>query len=77
LQVATVIARSPAATVGFLRGDVIRTISGKTVTTWEQVQQIVRQSGFGKKLQVEIIRNGQALSLSVSTGKATVQYYPE
>jgi S1-C subfamily serine protease len=75
--VVKVVPRSPAATVGFLRGDVIRTISGKTVTTSEQVKQIVRQSSFGDQLQVEISRNGEVLSLSVSTGKATVQYYPE
>ncbi|HSN05342.1 MAG TPA: RIP metalloprotease RseP [Nitrospira sp.] len=63
----------PAATAGFLAGDRVVAIEGQPIYTWLQMTTIVRDNP-AKALQVDILRNGQRIHLSVtpSAEKATV-----
>ncbi|MGA6826036.1 RIP metalloprotease RseP [Nitrospira sp. NS4] len=63
----------PAATAGFLAGDRVVAIEGQPIYTWLQMTTIVRDNP-AKALQVDILRNGQRVHLSVtpSAEKATV-----
>lgn len=63
----------PASTAGFLAGDRVIGIDGQTIYTWLQMTTIVRDSP-GKLLHVDVLRNGQRISLTVtpSAEKTTV-----
>lgn len=63
----------PAATAGFQAGDRVVAIEGQPIYTWLQMTTIVRDNP-AKPLQMEILRNGQRIPLSVtpSAEKATV-----
>jgi Do/DeqQ family serine protease len=59
---------SPAAKGGLRAGDVIRKINGQSVTTADQVQQIVESSSIGNSLQIEVSRGGRSTTVSVQPG---------
>ncbi len=69
ILIVRVFSGSPADDVGLLVGDVIHKISGKTVTTPQQVQQIIRDSEVGEKQQFQISRNGTSLYFTVSSAE--------
>jgi S1-C subfamily serine protease len=66
--VVKVIPRSPAAKSGFQPGDVISQVGNLGVTTSLQVQEEVDSSEIGAELEVKIMRNGQAKTLTVKPG---------
>ncbi|BAU42611.1 Putative serine protease HtrA [Leptolyngbya sp. O-77] len=57
---------SPAARAGVRAGDVITKVGQQPVTASEQVQQVVENSRIGSPLPVEVRRNGQTISLSIT-----------
>jgi S1-C subfamily serine protease len=59
-------ANSPAARAGLRPGDVILAFAGQPIQTAETVQKIVQDSTIGQPLEMEIDRQGQRLTLSVS-----------
>lgn len=63
----------PAATAGFQAGDRVVAIEREPIYTWLQMTTIVRDSP-AKPLQVDVLRNGQRIRLSVtpSSEKATI-----
>ena len=63
--VVQVMPNSPAMVAGLRRGDVIVTIDGKSVTTADQLQDIVAESSIGRELRLKIQRGGQIKQLSV------------
>ncbi|ARV57563.1 serine protease [Nostocales cyanobacterium HT-58-2] len=60
---------SPAAAAGLRRGDVITQVDGKTITTAEQLQDLVEQSRVNQSLQFTIQRGEQTQQLSVKPGE--------
>ncbi len=62
-----VIPNSPAEAAGLRRGDVVIAIDEKSVTTANQVQRIVEDSGVDRVLQIKVQRGTQATNLSVRT----------
>lgn len=63
-----VVPNSPAARSGLRAGDVIKRIDGRVVTDANQVQRAVEASSIGGRLQVELRRNGQLMTVSVQPG---------
>ncbi|WGV25207.1 HhoA/HhoB/HtrA family serine endopeptidase [Halotia branconii] len=64
-----VVPNSPAATAGVRRGDVIVQVDGKSITSAEQLQNVVEDSRLGQVLQVKVQRGSQTQSLSVRTAE--------
>lgn len=67
--VVQVIPDSPAAIAGIRRGDVVVEIDGKSVTTADQLQRVVENSGVEKLLQIKVRRGNKADTLAVRTGE--------
>jgi S1-C subfamily serine protease len=65
LLIARVIPGSPAATAGLRVGDVIQKINNQSVTTADEILQILDKNGVGSNLQMEVLRNGQTLQFTI------------
>ncbi|MDX2244210.1 MAG: HhoA/HhoB/HtrA family serine endopeptidase [Leptolyngbyaceae cyanobacterium bins.302] len=63
-----VMRNSPASQAGLQMGDVIQRINGQAVATADQVQQAVEKTNVGNTMQVDITRNGRAMTKSVRVG---------
>ncbi|MCL2931115.1 MAG: trypsin-like peptidase domain-containing protein [Trichodesmium sp. MAG_R03] len=63
-----VVPNSPADQSGLQPGDIIEKIDNQTITSSENVQQIVQKKTVGSLLELEINRNGQNLNFQVRTG---------
>ncbi len=67
--VASVTEGSPAAKAGVLPGDVIIGFDGREVANMRGLPRIVAETPIGKKVAVEVIRQGQKKSLNVEIGR--------
>jgi serine protease Do len=67
--VASVIEDSPAAKGGIKSGDVILEFDGKTVVEMRSLPRIVAETEVGKPVDVEVWREGDDTTLSVSVGE--------
>ena len=63
--VTSVTQSSPAAKAGLQAGDRVVSIQGQTIHTWSQMTGIVKESP-NRQLQVDVLREGQRISLSVT-----------
>lgn len=64
-RVDTVTPQSAAAEAGFLPGDIVRAINGTPIETFSDIQRVVAVSA-GEELQVEIERDGTAMTLTAT-----------
>ncbi|MBG1265979.1 HhoA/HhoB/HtrA family serine endopeptidase [Nostoc sp. WHI] len=64
-----VVANSPAASAGVRRGDVIVQIDGKSITSAEQLQNVVEDSRLGQVLKLKVQRGNETQQLSVRTSE--------
>jgi regulator of sigma E protease len=62
--IGTVEQDSPAAKAGMVKGDLIESIDGTPITSWEEMAEIISGSN-GKRLLVSVIREGAALKLDI------------
>ncbi|NEQ24754.1 MAG: trypsin-like serine protease [Microcoleus sp. SIO2G3] len=67
--VVQVLPNTAAASGGLRRGDVIVEIEGKPITTAEQLQRTVENSGVNQVIQIKVRRGNQTNTLSVRTGE--------
>ncbi|BAY86575.1 peptidase S1 and S6 chymotrypsin/Hap [Calothrix parasitica NIES-267] len=67
ILVGRVVPNSPAAKAGIRIGDVITAIDGKSITTGEQLLNIVENSGVGQNLQLKVRRGTRTQQLSLRT----------
>ncbi|MEM9218006.1 MAG: HhoA/HhoB/HtrA family serine endopeptidase [Cyanobacteria bacterium P01_F01_bin.150] len=67
--VAGVLPESPAALGGLRRGDVIVKIDNTTITTADQVQEMVEESNIGQALQFSVRRGDRTQRLTVRPGE--------
>lgn len=63
-----VLPNTPAAAAGLSQEDIIIKIDGQSVTTVDQLQQMVEESGIGQRLQLKVRRGNQTVTLSVEIG---------
>lgn len=68
-----VMRNSPAAQAGLQLGDVIQKINGQAITSADQVQQAVDKTSVGGTMQIDVARNGRAMSKSVRLGTFPAQ----
>ncbi len=68
-----VVPQSPAAIAGIRAGDVIIKMDSTPVVSADLVQQFVETKAVGDRLQVEIRRNGQGLTIPVLAGDFPTQ----
>ena len=66
--VAGVTPDSPAAQGGVEPGDVILKFDGKDVTTMRGLPKLVAQAQIGKAVEVEVLRQGQKKTLTITVG---------
>lgn len=66
--VAGVTPDSPAAKGGVEAGDVILKFDGKDVTTMRGLPKLVAQAPIGKAVEVEVLRQGQKKTITVTVG---------
>ncbi|MCT7962734.1 trypsin-like peptidase domain-containing protein [Laspinema sp. D1] len=68
ILIAQVMPDSPAVRGGLRAGDVIVSINGVQMTDANAVQQQVERTRIGGELQMQVIRNGQPMTLAVQPG---------
>ena len=57
---------SPADSIGFMKGDVIQSINGVAVETWDDIRNEIYINTIGENLNVIILRNGVEENIFVS-----------
>jgi S1-C subfamily serine protease len=65
LQVADVVAGSPAATAGLRPGDVVVELDGERVVTTTAVQKLMVESAIGRRIEITVWRNGALVDVIV------------
>ena len=68
---------SPASKAGVRVADVIKKINGQEVSDAASVQEIVEKSTVGKDMQLELIRNGQPVTVAVKAGDVPTNQKPQ
>lgn len=59
----------PAAAAGFERGDLIVSVNGETIGTFDQMVKVVRAAKVGDTLPITVLRAGAEQKLDLQTGK--------
>ncbi len=67
--VSKVLPESPAHKAGLEAGDVITKFNGQTIDTSADLPPLVGATGIDEKVAIEILRDGNSQSLSISIGK--------
>jgi serine protease Do len=67
---------SPAAAAGLKRGDVIIAIDGAKTTDTGRLRNLVALAGKGKKVRVEVLRDGKPRTLDVTLAEAPAELAP-
>ncbi len=65
-----VVPGGPAAQAGIMQGDVITGFAGSAVKDVRQLQRLVGETPIGKKVEVELFRDGKKLKVFVTTTPA-------
>jgi serine protease Do len=65
-----VVASGPAAKAGILQGDVITGFAGNPVKDVRQLQRMVAETPVGKRVDVELYRDGKPIKVFVTTAPA-------
>lgn len=65
-----VVPSGPAAKAGIMQGDVITSFNGTTVKDVRMLQRVVADTPVGKKVEVEVYRDGKPIKVYVTTAPA-------
>ncbi len=68
MLIVKVLPNTPAAVAGLNQEDIVIGIDGQSVTTVEQLQQMVEESEVGGRLRLKVRRGNQTVTLSVQIG---------
>jgi serine/threonine protein kinase, bacterial len=61
----SIVPNSPASVGGLRAGDVIRSINNQTMTTMEELEELISNSTIGRSLSITVERNGQLTPITV------------
>jgi serine protease Do len=64
--VADVMTEGPAALGGVQRGDIITSFDGSNIQDWHDLPRVVAKTDVGKDVEVNILRQGKAQTLTVT-----------
>jgi S1-C subfamily serine protease len=65
LQIASVVAGSPAAEAGLRRGDIVVSVDGKNVVTATAIQQLMVEDAIARRIEMTVWRNGALVDVFV------------
>jgi S1-C subfamily serine protease len=65
LQIASVVAGSPAAEAGLRRGDVVLSVDGRHVVTATAIQKLMVEDAIARRLEMTVWRNGALVDVIV------------
>ena len=65
LQVASVVAGSPAAEAGVRRGDIVVSVDGRRVVTATAIQQLMVEDAIARRIEMTVWRNGALVDVIV------------
>jgi S1-C subfamily serine protease len=65
LQIASVVAGSPAAQAGLRRGDVVVSVDGKNVVTATAIQQLMVEDAIARRIEMTVWRSGALVDVFV------------
>jgi len=65
MQVASVVAGSPAASAGTRRGDIVISVDGNPVTSATGIQRLMVEHAIGRRMEVTVWRNGALVDIVV------------
>ncbi|MBW0011796.1 trypsin-like peptidase domain-containing protein [Mycobacterium sp.] len=65
LQVASVVAGSPAAKAGVRRGDIVVSVDGRRVVTATAIQQLMVEDAIARRIEMTVWRNGALVDVVV------------
>jgi S1-C subfamily serine protease len=66
LQIASVVAGSPAAQAGLRRGDIVVSVDGKNIVTATAIQQLMVEDAIARRIEVTVWRNGALVDVFVT-----------
>ena len=66
LQIASVVAGSPAAEAGLRRGDIVVSVDGKGVVTATAIQQLMVEDAIARRIEMTVWRNGALVDVFVT-----------
>jgi S1-C subfamily serine protease len=66
LQIASVVAGSPAAEAGLRRGDIVVSVDGKNVVTATAIQQLMVEDAIARQIEMTVWRNGALVDVFVT-----------
>jgi serine protease Do len=69
-----VVPGSPAADAQLQPGDVIRKFNGRDVKTLPELRSLISQAELGKRVELEIVRNGKPLQVATEIKEQPVDY---
>ena len=70
VAIAAVVAGSPAEAAGLKKGDIVNTVNGVAVKTAQEAVAEVQKAKAGDVVTLGITRNGQAMSVAVTSAAA-------
>jgi S1-C subfamily serine protease len=66
LQIASVVAGSPAAQAGLRRGDIVVSVDGRNVVTATAIQQLMVEDAIARRIEMTVWRNGALVDVFVT-----------
>jgi S1-C subfamily serine protease len=66
LQIASVVAGSPAAEAGLRRGDIVVSVDGTNVVTATAIQQLMVEDAIARRIEMTVWRNGALVDVFVT-----------
>ena len=66
LQIASVVAGSPAAQAGLRRGDIVLSVDGRNVVTATAIQQLMVEDAIARRIEMTVWRNGALVDVFVT-----------